>query len=248
MALLLAWALSSGGAFGEESKEPSLSTSRPVAIPRPEWFREADRQRREMAKGGARVCLFGDSLTAFWPTVGVGSWELDLVPLHPLNAGIAGDRVENVHFRIQQATFGKPEPELLIIWCGTNNLGKEAPDPPESVSAGLVALLKTVRAKFPRSAVLVLSILPSGFEPGSPLRQRIRRANELIQAQVVTLESRWLGLHDDFLEVDGRWKAGLTIDGTHLSARGYDLLASKLAPVLREMQKGEETPWNHQKR
>ncbi len=216
------------------SEDPITAPSRPVAVPQKFWLSQFSRQQRELAEGRYRVCFFGDSLTAFWTEQGLGSWELDLKPFRPFNAGIAGDRIEHIHFRARESAFGSPVPEVFVVLAGTNNLGKNPSDRPEAVAAGVVALVKTLRVKAPESRVLVLSILPSGAEPDSELRQRIRQTNDRLSVQVPEAGASWLDVHDRFLDEAGRWLPGLTIDGTHLTSRGYDRLA---APVREWLEK-----------
>lgn len=206
----------------------------PAPASHPDWFREATRLRHAATAGDARVVFLGDSLTAFWPKHGIGTWQLDIVPLQPLNAGIPGDRVENVHFRAGQMNFGENPPDLVVIWCGTNNLGKEPPDDPIAVADGVISLTRTLRRKWPAARLLVLSIIPSGPDPDSALRRSIRVANERLQkaASAPDADFRWLDLHDHFIQPDGRWLPGLTLDGTHLTARGYDVLAKPLVEQI----------------
>ena len=209
----------------------------PVAVPQRDWLRETERQRNLLAKGGYRVCFLGDSLTAFWPTVGVGSWELDMAPFRPVNAGIAGDRVENVHFRVRQAAFGGTPPEVFVIWCGTNNLAKDPPDSSEIVADGIFGLVATLRAKVPDARILLVSITPSGHDPDSTLRKRIRDTNQRIQGRAGAANVTWLDVHDRFLDGQFRWRDEMTLDGTHLSARGYEVLAMAIKAKLEEWLK-----------
>ncbi|MCB1230570.1 MAG: hypothetical protein KDN19_09905 [Verrucomicrobiae bacterium] len=202
--------------------------SQPIAVPQKFWLSEFNRQRHELAKGGHQVCFFGDSLTAFWTEQGVGSWELDLKEFRPLNSGIAGDRVENIHFRVRESTFPSPPPKALVVLAGTNNLGKQPPDDSDAVADGVLALVKTLQLKAPKSEILVLSILPSGVEPDSALRRNIRRTNARLATDVPKTGAAWLDFYDRFVDDDGHWLPGLTVDGTHLTSRGYDRLA---APV-----------------
>ena len=222
---------------------PRPSVAQTPSVPAPgshrEWFREATRLRNAAAAGGARVVFLGDSLTAFWPKHGIGTWQLDIVPFQPLNAGVPGDRVENVHLRAAQMNFGGNPPDLVVIWCGTNNLGKTPPDDPIAVADGVIAMTRTLRQKLPKASILVLSIIPSGDDPDSALRRSIRIANERLSTASTAPDAgfSWLDVHDRFIDQEGRWLPGLTLDGTHLTARGYDVLAKplveKITPILR---------------
>ena len=204
----------------------------PERSPSANWFQIHLEQRQSLRRGGHEICLFGDSLFAFWQGEGRGSWELDLAPFRPFNASVAGDRVEHLHFRIQHADFGDSPPRQFVLLIGTNNLARPTPDPPDAVAAGIFSTLSTLRRKAPDSRVLLLSILPSGFEPKSDLRSRIQSTNRLLSAGAEAAQVTYLDVHGRFLSQDGKWKPGLSTDGTHLTARGYDVLAAPIVAHL----------------
>ena len=47
----------------------------------------------------------------------------------------------------------------------------------------------------------------------------------------------FLDVHDMFLDEKGDWNPRLTFDGTHLTAKGYDVLARPIAKRLNEILK-----------
>jgi lysophospholipase L1-like esterase len=96
-----------------------------------------------------------------------------------------------------------------------------------------------LRAKSPKSKILLLSIFPSG-EPGDPIRSRIQETNELIAKFGDGKSVVFLNLYDRFLDDKGVMPADVSPDGTHLYAKGYAIWAEGMRPVLKELLEAEE--------
>lgn len=65
------------------------------------------------------------------------------------------------------------------------------------------------------------------------IEYRILVLNEALKSGAEKEKYHFLDVHDDFLDAKSRrWRKELTLDGTHLSARGYDILARKVRPAL----------------
>ncbi|MGK0186654.1 MAG: lysophospholipase L1-like esterase [Verrucomicrobiales bacterium] len=170
----------------------------------------------------------GDSLTEFWLHTGRPIWELDFHQFKCINLGITADRAEDILFRVQRADFSRAQPDVFIVMAGTNNLGKEPPDAPEAVADGIMKIVQQLHLKCPNARILLLSILPSGRVPVSPLRQQIIATNQLlaVRAERKPMTCQFLNVHDIFIESDQRWVKGLTLDGTHLSLNVVELSSS----------------------
>ncbi|MEZ5305082.1 MAG: GDSL-type esterase/lipase family protein [Verrucomicrobiales bacterium] len=195
------------------------------------WARSRRRTSARRSPGrGADVCFLGDSLVEFWGKTGRDAWLLDFHDLGALNAGIAADRIEHVRYRAERLKFAAPGPRAFVILAGTNNLAKEPPDDPAEVAAAVAGLAARLRERFPEAKVAILSILPSGYDPAGALRDRIAQANAALEKACAAREGiDFLEVGSRFLDGGGRWKAGLTADGTHLSYQGY----GKLGPPVR---------------
>lgn len=203
-----------------------------------DWKRRVGEQEQQLANQTARVCFLGDSLTEFWLHTGSSAWYSKMVPRKPLNLGIAGDRTENILFRIQRLDFRRARTELLFLMMGTNNLGMDKPDPPEKVVQAIQKAVTMLKPKLPpQAAIVVLGIPPSGETPRSPLRQSIQAVNTQLAAVPWPAGVKYVPVYDVFVDANDRWKLGLTLDGTHFSAAGYEELAKVLRPLLPGVEK-----------
>lgn len=185
-----------------------------------------------LTNGRFDVVLIGDSLTDFWSHTGKPAWDTHLAPLRCVNCGIAADRTEHIIWRIRRCDFRRVQPKVFVLLMGTNNLGMDPPDTPGDVVQAILAASRELLARHPASKVLVLTLPPSGLEPNSALRQRIKQADALLEKSRLPARVSVLPLYNVFVDENDRWRDGLTLDGTHFSAAGYDRLAEILVPKL----------------
>ena len=199
------------------------------------WFRAVAQHEISLKRGKVDCCFVGDSLTAFWNHNGRPIWDLEFHRYRCINIGIAADRVEDILYRVSCTDFAAAQPDVFVLLAGTNNLGKEPPDSPAHVSDQIIVIAEALKRKSPRAKVFVLSVLPSGRQPDTPLRRRIVAANALLKAKAQSYSNwcRFVDVHDTFLQENRYWKRGATLDGTHLTLHGYDLMARVIAPLIR---------------
>jgi lysophospholipase L1-like esterase len=207
----------------------------PAPVQDPSWMRLFTYQKDQVSVSRADLCFVGDSLTEYWNEVGRIAWEREFRGWRKVNCGISGDRAENILWRVQRLGLAKSPPRVVVLLAGTNNLAQNPPDSPEAVSATIARIVREIIDHTEETSVVVVSILPNGYEAQSGLRDRIAKTNEALASEEFGTRVEWLDCHDGFVERDGKWKLGLTVDGTHLSATGYQVLAEVLAPSLRRL-------------
>lgn len=216
-----------------QTKAPYL----PEPIAEADWVRRVGNQQGQLTNQPCRVCFIGDSLTEFWSHQGRDAWEREFVPLKSLNLGLTADRTEHILNRIQRLEFRRANPKVVVLMMGTNNLGKDPPDTPKDVARAIGDGIAMLQKKMPQASILVLSIPPSGVEPNSALRQRIKQTNALL----TEARSTWPGkvqllpIYEAMVDAQDRWRDGFTRDGTHFTETAYGKLADLIAPEVKKM-------------
>lgn len=210
---------------------PSLPRS---VTPRPRpavgwWMPRFERMKRQVTTMGAVELLFvGDSITEDWAFTGRGIWEAHFAH-RAVNLGVAGDRTQNILWRLQEGQLACPEARWAVVLAGTNNLSDRDAD--ADVAEGVATLVHHILDHCPAIRVLVLGIFPR--EPPA-YQARIRRIND----QLARLDNggsiRYLDLGPRLVGPDGRPRRELFPDGLHLSARAYRIWADALLPILDE--------------
>lgn len=93
--------------------------------------------------GRKRVVLLGDETASAQASAFGDGWQV-------FDLGFAGDRIENVLWRVQQGTLRGYSPDLIVLSVGKNNAGANTPD---EIAAGKRKLLAYVRAAAPGAEI-----------------------------------------------------------------------------------------------
>lgn len=201
-----------------------------VARPSPlvTWRSRHEEFVRRARSGQSHVFFLGDSLTEFWTSTGVPHWSRHFAPLKAACFGMAGDKVQNLLFRVTHGELDARDAKLYVVTIGTCNLADSPPNAPEDVVKGIAAVIDAIRRKHPDAKVILQSILPNGPDATSGLRRSIVETNRLLASHEFPQNVSFLSIHDEFLAPNGTLRRGLFIDGTHLTLQGYQLWAQLL--------------------
>ena len=184
------------------------------------------------------VLFIGDSITAgwFWDH-NKAIWDRAFGRDQPANFGIGGDRTEHVLWRIENGELDRIRPHVVVLLIGTNNIG----DPAADIAAGVAAVANHVHDKLPSSRLLLLGIFPRGANPADPAVAEMRTKIREVNAQLAKLDdgrrTRFLDIGDRFLSTDRTLAADIMPDALHLSAKGYEIWAAAMKPLLDAMMK-----------
>ena len=239
--------------FWDEIPE-SPSTAIPDAIRDGYWHGQFQRVNRAVAKADhPKVVFFGDSITLRWSLMkaeGKPVWQERFAKYNPINMGNSGDITPVMLYRVAHGNLGFApgrEPRVAVLLCGTNNYVVEQSDggkvkwdlgidtPPGDVAHGVRAVAQEFRRRLPGTRVILLGILPVKNRTKWAKCEETNRINA--SYRYPEDEVVFLDLQDQFLKPDGSLKADLFIDGTHLTARGYAVLADGLEPVIERLMK-----------
>jgi lysophospholipase L1-like esterase len=210
----------------------------PVIQPTPkagEWKQDHERFVALAAKGGIDVLFLGDSITARWANAGRDVWQKNYAPLKAANFGIGGDKVENLLWRVQNGELEGVKPKVVVLLAGVNNSWGCPRDQQETrgqyIAEGLTQIVKTIRAKCPDAKVLVLAMFPldDGRAPC------VKLANETIAKLDDGKTVRYLDIGPQLTDASGNARKEYLADNVHLSAKGYEVWASAMAPMLGEL-------------
>ena len=236
-----------GPAAAEPAKVPA-STSKQSAYEPAEKIRDGAVDARfvtahatflkRIQSGPIGVLLAGDSITAGWTrnrelfTRTFGAYE-------PANFGISGDRTQHVLWRFENGELDiSPPPKVVVLMIGANNVRFYTA---AEIVQGTEAIVKRVRTKHPTTKVLLLGVLPMGVDPKdptvAPLRRKVIEINEQLKKGADGASVVFLDFGEKLLNEDGTSSKAMRPDGVHLEARGYEIWAEAIGPVLAAMMK-----------
>ena len=199
-----------------------------------------------VASGGAKVVFIGDSITHFWETNGKAQWAKYFAEgrRRALNLGTSADRTEHVLWRL---TEGKEldgyEAKVVLLMIGTNNSGHFPfeKEPPEDTILGIRRILDVIREKQPRARTILTAIFPRGADANDGCRRR----NDVVNKEIATFADGksviWCDFSDKFLDAQGRLSRELFPDLLHPNARGYEIWASAVMPLVDKILSCDES-------
>lgn len=179
------------------------------------------------------ILFLGDSLTDFYPIE-------EFTDEKVVNRGIAGDTTDDVMRRIDEATGLKPK--RLFLQIGINDMirkGKRRLSADrlvdkifgiadnfgeETEERNIISLYPVNRRKTIVSAIII----------GKAKNKRIKEVNKLLRARCEKEGVNFIDVYDDLTDEKGNLKKEYTIEGLHLSVKGYAALSRKIAPLISE--------------
>jgi len=189
-----------------------------------------------VTNGGAKVVFIGDSITHGWEGAGKEQWKKYFTEgkRKALNLGTSGDRTEHVLWRITEGgELDGYEAKVVLVMIGTNNSGHFPFDkePPVDTILGIKRILEVIAEKQPNARTILTSIFPVR---GTGDNCRIR--NDVVNKEISKFADGkkviWCDFSDKFLDAEGRLSRELFPDLLHPNARGYEIWASAVIPLI----------------
>ncbi len=186
------------------------------------------------------VVFLGDSITQAWGgrdrevlATGAAAFERFFGEMDTGNFGIDGDRTQHVLWRIDHGLFLRGRSKVVVLLIGTNNLPT---DSPRDIAAGVHEILTRLRQVLPAGEILLLGLLPRGASAEDPARAAVNETNSRLAAFESLPRVTYMDLAGVLADAEGAPREELYAgDKLHLSARGYEVLAEVLHPVITEL-------------
>lgn len=180
---------------------------------------------RNLGSHGTNIIAFGDSLTAGYGAAPGEDWPTRLSALigRPiLNAGVSGDTTASALARIETDVLAR-DPRVVIVGLGGNDfLGST---PLAQTEANLRAIVRRIQDS--GAAVVLLSFrFPSLSGDYDAMYQRVAKSE-----RCALIEGIISGILTD---------QSLKSDEIHPNAKGYALMAERLAPPMRKFLKNAD--------
>ena len=242
LAILFFFALLPGATRAEQTNSATASgavsaTALRAATPVPKgkegWREQHDQLVAQARKGKIDLLFVGDSLTKCWSREGRDVWTNHFEKLHSANFGISGDCTQNVLWRLQNGELDPVQPKALVLLIGTNNITEG--DKPEDIAQAVRAIIQEIRNRSPGTRILLLGVLPRRELASHRDRKTIRAINSLLSRLRDGDHVTYLDFGDKLLQPDGSLTKEVTKDFCHLTAKGYEIFAEAIQPVVESL-------------
>lgn len=249
--LLFAVGLSLGNAAEFYSARPTQRVA--------DWQQRMDDISHDLAHSphaaSARLVFLGDSITHYWlqadnPWIpnqrgGRAIWDAHFgqpgTTNYALNHGVTGDRTEHLlHRLLPRSAGGRGEfdradlqPEFIVLLIGINNTWNAEEPVPDSVFAGIKAVITSAEALKPQARIIIQSLLPTN----DPQRNNhvVAVVNQRIKEFVGNSGHKnriFLNLYSSYIDDNGIQRSELFCDSLHLNEAGYRVWAERLLDCL----------------
>ncbi|MDR3402624.1 MAG: GDSL-type esterase/lipase family protein [Chthoniobacter sp.] len=192
----------------------------------------------------ASLVFIGDSITQMFggephdrPQAGNDVWEQHYGRRNAANLGFGYDFVENTLWRLQHGELDGAAAKAVVIHIGTNNVSRNTP---EEIAAGIRAICAEVHQRQPGAKTVLMAIFPRGPKPDAT-RAKLEATNKLLAELDGKDGITFLDIGTKFLEPDGSITRETMRDFLHPTAKGYEIWAQELEPVLNKLL-GETKP------
>lgn len=213
------------------AQEPAHDAIKPV--PREgNWMKRHESFNERVKKGNVDLLMIGDSITQGWETAGKAVWEKYYTPRNAVNLGIGGDRTQHVLWRLDNGNIEGISPKAAVLMIGTNNSSDNSS---AQIAEGVEAIVKKLRAKLPKTKILVLAIFPRGEDVNNPRRKVNIGANLSIRKLADGEMVHYLDIGDKFLKEDGTLSKEVMPDLLHLNEASYKIWAEAIEPKVKEL-------------
>ncbi len=222
----------------EDKKNPAITPAKRDKA----WVKRHDGFVAIAKKGGVDVLFLGDSITDGWRFKGGKAvWDKNFEPLKAANFGIGGDQTQHVLWRLQDGELDGITPKVAVLMIGTNNTGAQKAEP---IAEGITLIVKTIQEKSPKTRVLLLGVFPRGEKAvvkegkktvPAKIRVKIADINQIIAKLDNGKSVRYLDIGSKFTQRDGSLTKEIMPDYLHPSARGYEIEAEAIMPLLKQM-------------
>ena len=197
------------------------------------WMKRHESFNRRVRDGNVDLVFIGDSITHGWEGKGKKVWEEFYGKRNAVNLGIGGDRTQHVLWRLDNGNLYNISPKVAVVMIGTNNSGKGRNSAAEMLD-GVTAVVAKLRAKLPKTHVVLLDIFPRG-ERFNEQRGKILQVNQALRRLERDNSVTYLPIGHRFLESDGSLSREIMPDFLHLSEKGYRIWAESIEGTLRRL-------------
>ena len=194
------------------------------------WVKRHESFNQRVAKGNVDLIFIGDSITHGWEGKGKEVWAEYYAKRNAVNLGIGGDRTQHVLWRLDNGNIKNTSPKVAVVMIGTNN-SADGRNTAEEMIDGVTAVIDKLRAKLPKTEILLLDIFPRGQRINAQ-RGKILQVNQVLSRLDTRPHVTFLRIGKNFVSPDGSIAKDIMPDFLHLTPEGYKIWAKSIEPTL----------------
>jgi lysophospholipase L1-like esterase len=189
--------------------------------------------------GGIDVYFEGDSIVRRWGALDypdfLAHWTKSFYGWNAANFAWGADRTENILWRLENGELDGVNPKVIVILAGANNVGREPRNEAETadIVRGISAIVTACRKRAPSATIVLTAVFPRNDNKAA--MPTIDRINARLATVADGKSVRFLNINSQLADSKGVLFDGVTVDGLHLSLKGYEIWAKSLKPIFTEL-------------
>lgn len=173
------------------------------------------------------ILFIGSSSFRLWKTVNDDFHNATI-----LNRAFGGATLEDV-IRYQEDVVLKYNPKKIFLYCGENDIASSEKVTPEIVFLRFKVLYATMRAKFPDTPIVFVSIKPCIVRWS--MKDRMMAANSLISNYLKDKPNAvFVNIWDKMLKNGEPMKDIFIEDNLHMNAKGYAIWTKAMESLVND--------------
>ena len=189
------------------------------------WYDQFQKHNLLLNNSKAKVLIAGDALVSNLSHY-LEIWRKYFISHGELNFGIAGDKSQNVLWRVNNLYFSSNlNLKYVLILCGTNNIDRNSP---QSIASTIVFNGLVFQKRSHKFQVVIIPLLPRDDEH-SRRRGIINTVNKLLKFQCLNNSFHFLEFKSNWLNNSDSLKMEFFYDyDLHLTRKGNELLVKEI--------------------
>lgn len=222
-----------------EKEDPTMPV--PLQLPREAagWMRRHEAISARVKQGNVDLVFIGDSITNGWENAGREVWNKFYGHRNAANLGISRDRTQQALWRLDHGNLEGIAPKLAVVMIGTNNSSRSEI---ERIPEGIRAIVERFRSNSANTKVLLLAIFPRGANNDDPWRKVNMQVNKEIAKFADEKAVFFLDINAQLVQPDGALSKEIMPDLLHPSAKGYQIWAEVIEPMVAKLMGEMENP------
>jgi len=181
----------------------------------------------------AKLLFMGDSITAGW---NANAFKKFCVNRSYVNLGRSMEQAAHLLWRLDNINCEGVQAKLIVLMIGSNDAACNFSS--QDVAAGVGAVVARLRAKMPKTKVLVMSILPRG-NLARDKQQTFTKINPLIAKLADGKDIFYLDICERYFGQNDAPNPTLLGDLVHPTGKGYEIWAEAMEPIFKELLDGK---------
>lgn len=194
------------------------------------WYPYVKTLSARVKQGNVDMIFVGDSLCNGYVNTGKDTWEKYYAKRNAVNLGISTNNTQNELWQLHHGNIDGISPKLAVV------LAASVGGTTEDATAGVKAVVDTLRTRLPQTKILLMARFPRGETKDFIWRVENDKVNAVISKLGDDETVFYMDINSKFMNADGTIKKELyRPDMVHLDTRGYAMWAEAIEPMVKKL-------------